>query len=167
MNRAMLTLILVACAAAGEGPAKEKAPDDRQAIRGRWRPVRVTYDGKEIPAKQFKDERLTIDGKTFTYETGMPVNGRMRYGYRLDPSRSPKRIDFDCEGRPGDPGEGPPEFREGNSLAIYRLEGDTLTICEFVRLTLPETLDRPTAFDSKAGTEIKLSAWKRVKSPDF
>jgi uncharacterized protein (TIGR03067 family) len=68
--------------------------------------------------------------------------------YTVDPSKEPKRIEMvategDAAGKP--------------ALGIYAVEGETLRMCN----VLPGG-QRPTAFESRAGSKAFLVTWKRT-----
>jgi uncharacterized protein (TIGR03067 family) len=75
--------------------------------------------------------------------------------FRLRPAQSPKEIDLD----------GP---RKGNSLGLYKLDGDELTLCMEVTQASPkydkqaknDPTHRPAKISPEAGTVIIL---KRIK----
>ena len=67
--------------------------------------------------------------------------------YKIDPSKNPKTIDFTIKA--GD--------TEGVSRGIYKLEGDTLTLCRTVG-----DIERPKEFKTTAEAGF-LVVWKRAK----
>src|SRR5262249_62181455 len=74
----------------------------------------------------------------------IPLKGR----FHLDPTKQPKAIDFFYLGEDAKP-----------MLGIYRLEGDTLTLCWNNEPT--QSADRPTEFSTK-GKKWTLAVWRRV-----
>jgi uncharacterized protein (TIGR03067 family) len=76
-------------------------------------------------------------------------NVRVEIEYRLDPTKSPKQIDQRFTG-----GTIGPWIAKG----IYKLEGDTLTIC----FGSPN-VDRPTEFTAKPGDGRTMRVHKRVE----
>ena len=82
---------------------------------------------------------------TFLYKDKERGTGSMK----VDPNKSPAHIDFTYEDGPA----------KGTTLkGIYKIEGDTLTICYggFGK-------DRPTEFASKPGSGTILIVQKRAK----
>ena len=69
---------------------------------------------------------------------------------RLHPGQRPKAIDLTLAAGP-DKGK--------TFLGIYKLEGDTYTIC---RPVAPGK-ERPTAFATRPGSGLMLVVWKRQK----
>jgi uncharacterized protein (TIGR03067 family) len=69
---------------------------------------------------------------------------------RLHPGQRPKAIDLTLAAGP-DKGK--------TFLGIYKLEGDTYTICRPV----DPGKERPTAFATRPGSGLMLVVWKRPK----
>ncbi len=148
--------LVVAVAAAGtvlwsrqalaDKPAavKGEAPKDEEAIVGTWAYVSVELAGQTVPEEEVKGARMvfTADGK-FTADTNK--GKKMAGTFKLDPSRKPREITTTTDDK--------------NHLGIYKLEGDTLTIC----LPQGEGAARPTEFDSTRGGKILLVVLKREK----
>jgi uncharacterized protein (TIGR03067 family) len=133
--------IVLAAAAASAQPG-----DDLKAAAGKWTVTRATFAGADVTAVVKSVElRLAPDGGyTFTID-GQTDRGTVK----VDPARSPKHLDVvGKEGR-----------NAGKAIkAIYKLDGDTKTVCY-------ELGDgpRPTAFESKAGSTVLLAEYKRTK----
>jgi RNA polymerase sigma factor (sigma-70 family) len=122
---------------------KEEAPKDEETFVGTWAYVSVESGGRKVPEEQVKEARLVFaaDGK-FT----AIVKGEKREGtYKLDPAKKPKEITTTKEGK--------------THNGIYKLDGDTLTLC------MPEGdgAERPTEFATKEGTKVVLVVLKREK----
>jgi uncharacterized protein (TIGR03067 family) len=134
-------LVLVAVAgtlAAAEDPNKKALED----LQGTWQLQRMTRGGQEAPADVVKGMRLVIAGNKMTPYEGDRAQPTATIA--VDANKKPATIDLKQE-------------REAVQ-GIYRLEGDTLTICAGT----PGT-GRPTDFASKAGTPTGLIVLKRVK----
>ena len=91
-------------------------------------------------------KRVASDGETTVRMAGQRF---MRAKYTLDPSQTPKTIDYILTDGP-DLGK--------TQRGIYELDGDTVKFC-FV----PPGADRPTDFTTKEGSVRTLTVWKRVK----
>ena len=140
-----MTPLLLALAA--PGPKDAPKPDPAQ-VRGEWVVERYLLGGKGVD----RERGLTaiIDEGTMA----LVRDGRRKeaVGIRLDPAAAPARIDLIPPGRE----------KEEAILGIYKVEGDTLTLC------FPKggRADRPTKFESPADTSIVLMTLKRAKKKD-
>ena len=130
--------------AAADDPAK----DDKDKIQGTWQTVSIAVDGKEEPAEAatssktiFQADNYTQTVKERAIEKGM---------FALDPSKSPKAIDFAIK-KGADRGK--------NQVGIYLLDGDDLKIC----VAPAGASTRPAEFASKPGTGSALVVLKRAK----
>ena len=118
-------------------------PTDADLLQGTWKVESIEFDGKkdgdtENLAFLFRGNEVMIRDRpdTDNYEP-----------FQLDQTRRPKTIDI---GKP-DP------KKSGLTPGIYELNGDRLTIC-FVK---EANAMRPTAFESKPGTQTVLIALTR------
>jgi uncharacterized protein (TIGR03067 family) len=104
-----LGTLLVLLAAGNVGRA-----DDSKDIQGVWKVEKAVERGKEMPAEKREKIRLEFkDGKAIAREEGDKDHPA---DYTIDSAKSPKHITI----KPTDK-----DAMEG----IYKLEGDTLTIC--------------------------------------
>jgi uncharacterized protein (TIGR03067 family) len=165
LNRLMTigAAVLAVVLAAGGGlflyqtPAAEparpgKARPDAEAIQGDWEVASFMAEGKEpggAEGDRIKSAVWTI-GKDKIVIKADGAGGEVTY--KLDPARKPKALDVKVVKAP--PGEMGLEFQ-----AIYKLEGDTLTIC----LPLPNNTDRPKEFEAGEGSKQGLFVLKRKK----
>jgi RNA polymerase sigma factor (sigma-70 family) len=125
-------------AAAGKGAA----PKDEENILGTWVLVSSEEGGQRAPEELIKEARVTFaaDGK-MTVKQG---EKEQEFTYQLDPAKKPKEFNgTNDKGR--------------TVLGIYKLDGDTLTVC------FDRGGDRPTEFASPAGTTVVLEVLKREK----
>jgi RNA polymerase sigma factor (sigma-70 family) len=129
----------------GKGPAKAvagepAAPTDRDRLQGTWQAVSASVAGQKIPDDRVRGCRVQFKGDIVS----LTLDNDLAEGtFILDISRKPKAIDLELEGGSGGAG-------------IYRLDGDTLTVCAADRPAHP----RPTDFE--AGAQRVLLVFKRV-----
>ena len=117
-------------------------------LHGTWNATKAVRDGK--PARDVVGHRLSITADRFRIQAkdGKPLFAGT---VRADSKAKPAAIDFDhADGA-----------LAGKSWkGIYRLAGDTLTICDNASNLAKE---RPTAFEAKAGSGDVLITFKRAK----
>jgi uncharacterized protein (TIGR03067 family) len=124
--------------------SKDDAKDDQKAIQGTWAAVSIEQGGEKQPEDEVKDARIT-------FEAGGKVH--LKHGdkeknltYELDSTKVPKQITVK-----GDDGK--------TQRGIYKLDGDTLTVC----MGEEDSKERPTEFSTKAGSKAHLVVLKREK----
>jgi uncharacterized protein (TIGR03067 family) len=126
----------------------QPAADVPKELHGTWNATKAVRDGK--PARDVVGHRLSIAADRFGIRSkdGKPL---FVGTVRVDPKAKPAAIDFE---------------HGGGALAgkswkgIYRLAGDTLTICDNAQNLDKE---RPTAFQAKAGSGDVLITFKRAR----
>jgi RNA polymerase sigma factor (sigma-70 family) len=120
---------------------------DKEKIQGEWKVDSAKANGQAPQgeeADRIKDATWTITADKIT----ITFKGEDRIStYEIDPAAKPKTIDIMSE-------------KEGTFKGIYKVEGDTLTICSAIGRPARE---RPTEFDSKEGSGTMLIVLKRVK----
>lgn len=142
-----VALLLVAA----DPPAKDGAKGDRDKLQGEW--VLVSMDlpprVKKLGEEKIKRSGLVVkDDKWQMITDGRPA---AKVPFTIDPTKDPKEIDFKVTIGPGVKIKGGNEF---TLKGIYKLDGDTLTLCR----TVLGTDDRPKEF--KAG-EVLYAVYKR------
>ena len=141
----MTPIVLGLALALGAPGPKDPPKKDPPGPVGRWSLQSASFAGIPLP-----DMNLTL---TFTadgrYESKTP-EGEVRSSgsFTADPKKQPAELDMTEAAQPA-PMPAP---------AIYRIEGDTLTIC-----TAVGGKERPTSFDAKAGPNTALLVLKRIK----
>lgn len=121
------------------------AKEESEKLQGEWAGVSVEEKGKKVPEEGAKKLRLTVKGDKWVVKLGDRQVGEATF--KVDPSKDPKRIDmtFKVDGKDVD------------SRGIYKLNGDTLTLCRASGKT-----ERPKEFKGK-NDRYNLEVWKRVK----
>jgi uncharacterized protein (TIGR03067 family) len=144
MIQRLATVAALGLLIAVAGPARA---DDQEKIQGHWKAEKAVRGGMEAPADEI--EKMTIE---FKGNKAMPRHGDRSpetAEFKLDSSKSPKTIDITVN--KGDKTDKP--------KGIYEIDGDTLKIC----FSEPNE-DRPTKFESPAGSKVMLIVLKRVKN---
>jgi RNA polymerase sigma factor (sigma-70 family) len=152
----MVGVVLLALAGVGAGiglcslaladkPAlvgKVEALKDEQKILGTWALVSGEEGGQKAPPERLKDATVTFaEGGKLTVKMG---ERDQEFTFKLDPAKKPKEFSAtNDQGR--------------TLLGIYKLEGDTLTVC------FDRSGERPAEFASKEGTTVVLDVLKREK----
>ena len=131
-------------------PGRATTPSDSQQelakLQGEW-----LMESREMRGQKTRDEivkqfTLTIQGNQWIVNSTDPQASLARTTIQVDPTNNPKSIDLTMEGKEV-------------ALGIYKLEGDTLTLC---RNTATGDVERPTEFKTSADGGM-LIVWKRVK----
>lgn len=144
----MYASLLVGLAVTISAPAPKDAPKKESSIVGEWNGVKAVAAGKELPVPE--------GGVTFTFaEDGKVL---IREGkrdkdsatYKVDPRKDPPELDLIP----------PPDKKEPTVHGIFKVEGDTLTLC-FERGQGEGT--RPTKFESPEGSRIIVITLQRAK----
>jgi uncharacterized protein (TIGR03067 family) len=120
------------------------APTEMKALVGKWTVTKAELGGQDVfqIAKDLKFEIL--EGGKYTSKLGEEQEDG---SFRIDAVNRPKVMDLMPINGPG----------KGKTIkAIYKLEGDTLTVCY-------ADGPRPTKFATKSGTTELLMVYKREK----
>ncbi len=159
----------------------ELASRDKELLQGTWKMVAAEVEGIRADADLLKKGRIEVDyidpvdvtvKVTATHfllreiviegdKISLQAGGEIKEGkLKLDPSRSPNAIDIITKGQqttkiPDGTITGPIEI-DITHQGIYKLEGDTLTICLY-------GAGRPSEFATKHGTHRELYRLAREK----
>jgi uncharacterized protein (TIGR03067 family) len=128
--------------------AADDAEADRKKLQGKWVMVAFEKEGSKLPLKALEDNTLTVEGEKWVYES-KSLGYEKKVAFRLDPSTTPKGIDM-METL---------SDKERLTRGIYKIEGDTLTIC---RAGGDGRGPRPKRF-SGDDRGVVLMVWKRAK----
>ncbi len=126
--------------AIGADDKNDPGARDLALLKGTWSVVSMIQDGNNVP--NAADQAVTFDGKNVTIkEKERDSKGTCK----LDATKDPRHIDLIPNDNP-----------DRKLLGIYSLKGDELTICLAGG-------DRPTEFESKAGSRRRLVVLKHAK----
>lgn len=134
----MLIFVFTVLSFALAAPVPPEIEDTKalKALQGRWKGVAAEERGDAGPIKDFDhSEGFIVEGTTLTLvEKGQK---RERFVMKFDRSKSPAHLDLIVQGK---------DAPQGTCHAIYKLDGNRLTIC-FARGFAPtDAGDRPTEF---------------------
>lgn len=143
---ACVVVFLIVAATPAQDPKKEAQDTKKELdkLQGEWTMVSLEENGKKASDEFVKQFKLTVK------EDKWIVNGREK-PFKIDQSKDPKTLDL--------------VFKFGNkeivSQGIYKLEGDTLTLCRYSGRS-SEKAGRPKEFKCRDNQDI-LVVWKRAK----
>lgn len=143
-----MTPLLLGLALTLSAPGPKEAPKKNPPHIGSWKLETLTLGGQALPLPDAEKKTITFtaDGKILRDEGGKTEDGGT---YSVDLKKSPCEIDV-VEGAGAKKGQ--------MSKGIFKVDGDTLTVCVPIG---DET--RPTSFESPAGSRYILFTAKRVK----
>jgi uncharacterized protein (TIGR03067 family) len=119
-------------------------PTDLDKLQGTWNVRSLETDGQKMPATAFNEARIVIEGNKFA---SLGMGATYEGAVQLDPASKPKAFDL--------------LFTAGHAkghrnLGIYKLAGDTWTICFATRGN-----KRPEKFATAPGTDFALETLER------
>jgi uncharacterized protein (TIGR03067 family) len=118
-----------------------------EKFQGKWALVSGTVDGKDLDADELKNNFMVVKGARAVFLFKDKERGTATM--KIDAGKKPAQYDITYEDGPA----------KGTTLkGIYKIDGDTLTMCSG-----GIGKDRPTEFASKAGSGTVLVVSKRVK----
>ena len=136
-------LLLVTASVCADVPKDTEVKKDLEKLQGKWTVASIDENGKSAPAEEVAKYEITIKNDLFTIKVKDEATKQLRF--KLDPSQKPAVIDLT-----------PNDKKEKNVLGIYKIDGDTLTIC-----ATDENKERPTEFSATKG--VALLVLKRAK----
>ena len=136
-------LLFVATLAGTMSLTARAADKDHDKIQGTWKIDKAQMGGMDMPADMRDNTKIEFKGdKVIVRRSDRDDPAE----FKVDSTKSPKTIDVT-----------PKKEGEKTHAGIYKLDGDTLTIC----INHDET--RPTKFESPEGTQTMLLVLKRDK----
>jgi uncharacterized protein (TIGR03067 family) len=149
MSALVAVLMIVPFAPINAKDLSAEGKKELEKLQGKWKATKVVIDGNETEPQmdgsdviiQFKKEKFLLAGSELFDVTA------------LDPSTTPKLLDFKALQDMGDISKG--TTYEG----IYRLDGDTLEIA----LYIGEGSKRPGKLESPKDSKIIVATFKREK----
>jgi uncharacterized protein (TIGR03067 family) len=149
LNRLLLVvaaaLVLTMPQVQTHGADADAVKKELAKLQGEWKMVTGVADGYPVPDEMLSSAKRVCKGDELTVTIGGEVV--MKAKITLDPSKSPKTIDYQVI-------DGPTKGKK--HLGIYALDGDTLKSC----FAAPDG-ERPKEFGSKEGDKMTYSVWKR------
>jgi uncharacterized protein (TIGR03067 family) len=148
----MQSALLIGLALTVAAPAPKETPKkEAPGIIGSWSLEKAELGGMALPpagaaAMGELSLKFNEDGTVVATKGGKAEPENTRYTH--DAKKSPPEIDI-TEGRGG----GKDMIIKG----IYKIEGETLTLC------MSPLGERPTKFESPAGAQIIMMTFKRIK----
>ena len=136
----VIALMLTATTQAGDDKA------DSKALEGTWSLSSAVMAGKPFPEQLIKTMSLTMKDGRYTVMVGQ---GKDEGTAKLDSSKTPKTMEITGT-------DGPNKGK--TFLAIYKIDGDSLTICYDL-----SGKAYPTEFKSMPDTKLFLEEYKRAK----
>jgi uncharacterized protein (TIGR03067 family) len=118
------------------------ARDEREKLQGIWKVVGAEIGGRDASEDELKSSKLVVKGNQLTIVRN--YYNVVHAEFTVDPRPKLKTIDAVLQ-------DGPENERGKTRRGIYKLEGDTLTLC-----LNGADMDRPTEFASAEGTETVL-----------
>ena len=154
-----MNVVLILGVAVGlSAPNLKDSTKKDTAIVGEWVPESMTMGGKmNLKPPAGMRYEFTADGQWISRREGAAAKGVPR-DYKLDPKANPPTIDVaPIATAPA----GVAVAAAQPMLGIYKLEGDTLTICFGVNGE-----ERPKTFESPEGSRVMMMVLKRVKKKE-
>ena len=130
---------------ASDPPKDDAAKTAKKEHQGTWVCTSFESDGKKTKEEVFKTITRTVEDDHIVWKRdGKPFAGTT---FEIDPKTDPKTIDVIPDGGPS---------RDKHVLGIYKLDGETLTLC----MAAPDA-PRPKLFEAKEGSKPTLMTFRR------
>jgi uncharacterized protein (TIGR03067 family) len=164
--RASMVLVLGSMALVPGDSRDDALKAELRKLQGTWVHVSTERDGVKRPEPRtlwvfegnrakvyFKTRPINVDEKNWSFRPE-PIYQLLTYHFKFDPSQTPKAVDQQTEYRGDKALTGTP------TLAIYKLEGDTLTVC-FAGYY--DKGKRPANFTAAKGSDRRICVLKRER----
>jgi uncharacterized protein (TIGR03067 family) len=145
MLRALLVLTAIGLLQASSAFADETKSQGKDSLAGTWKLTSVEINAQALSMEKLQEARLVVSGSKYSLLLG---DTRLEMTHVLDADKRPKAMDLTI-------GDGPDKGKV--FPAIYKLEGDKLTVC---RNIMPDK-DRPAEFATRPDTGLMLVVWQR------
>src|SRR4051812_16883520 len=137
----MPTTLLLALSLAA--PNLKDKPKAEPSVVGEWEVESITVNGRQSTTTPGLNYVFTKDGKWQIFRDGQETSATLARGFTMDAKASPPTVDLITN----------TAAANGSRLeGIFKVEGDTLTICR----TRQKGAERPTKFESPEGSQITL-----------
>ena len=146
MLRTMFLLTAIGLLHASLAFSDEEKSLGKDSLAGTWKLTSVAINAQSLSMEKLQEARLVVQGSKYSLVLG---DIRLEMTHILKADKQPKAMDLTIA-------EGP---EKGNVFrAIYKLEGDKLTVCRNIK---PD-LERPSEFATKPDTGLMLVVWQRL-----
>jgi RNA polymerase sigma-70 factor (ECF subfamily) len=148
MKLRLLLVVAVGLALGADAARGDDAVKDLKQFQGTWTLDSVEANGVKVDRDAMRkaghDITMVVQDDKFTLKL---KRGDLEGTLKLDPTRKPRA--YDAKGTD-------PEGQTHETVGIYKIEGDTLTVCY-----VAAGKDRPTEFKADAGSEAVVQVFKR------
>lgn len=121
--------------------------EEVKKLQGTWVLMGMETNGAKIEGIDQLRCKLKVKGADFTMTQGL---GKLEGILQLDVAKAPAQMDTEARDAQGN---------VQRSYGIYKIEGDTLTVCFSADKAL-----RPLEFKTRKGTDLVLEVFKRDKN---
>jgi uncharacterized protein (TIGR03067 family) len=148
MKLRLLMILSVGLALGADAPKEDEVAKELKQFQGTWTLDSVELNGMKVDADTVKKHGITMIVKEDKFTLKLR-RGDLEGTLKLDATKKPRAYDAKATD---------PEGKTHESVGIYKIEGDTLTVCY-----VATGKDRPTEFKADAGSEAGVQVFKRNK----